>query len=423
MRKPQMSVRLVALLCTSFILTACGGGSTDTATNPSGNPVNGSDTPIADSPVSPITNPVNPINPANPPIVVPSNPPEQPVEPIVVPPIIPVTPIEPVVDPTPATLGTPQKVRMSIIADHSSFTLNKPARVVYGSGNLNYEKLLQPGTYACGDEVFGNPDYPAHKMCWVLYEGTASVIANNNSNFTLSEKSTVAYGDLGQYREIEDMPAGNYSCNTALFGGLPATAGTDVKCYVKPNPNAAENIVHGLNDYDVTTNGVVDQSKWLATAALIGTDAGIAYKYGPSPSYYGTQVNTGRPVYKSRKNGTFYMDTNNPSGPPFWPGCNDTNFCGKWQFGGPVVYEPGDYSSSGTQVAYIPDAVIGNDKSFFPKEYLGLGTYNSAGVAHDVASYSLEKSWIMNSGVMHNGGENDSNLESYILKGVNPPRP
>jgi len=136
----------------------------------------------------------------------------------------------------------------------------------------------------------------------------------------------------------------------AAFGQAPAAART--------GPADAE--MPG----DVLVNGRVDAARYRATAAAMGTAAGIAYRYGPSAAdlgYPATTVTYAKRPDKSYDPISVRLGWSNRSrvSPGGW--------CGTWQIGRAPSKEPGDFSSSIVNVAYVPDAVP--PPSFFPKKY------------------------------------------------------
>jgi hypothetical protein len=179
----------------------------------------------------------------------------------------------------------------------------------------------------------------------------------------------------------------------AAFGQAPAAART--------GPADAE--MPG----DVLVNGRVDAARYRATAAAMGTDAGIAYRYGPSAAdlgYPAATVTYGKRPDKSYDPISVRLGWSNRScvSPGGW--------CGTWQIGRAPSKEPGDFSSSIVNVGYVPDAVP--PPSFFPKKYFGVASLQQFGIAHDVIAVKPEHSWTTYDGIARDGGANDGNIEA-----------
>ena len=157
---------------------------------------------------------------------------------------------------------------------------------------------------------------------------------------------------------------------------------------------------------DVLVNGRVDATKYRATAATMGTDAGIAYRYGPSAAELGTPAATvtyGKRPDKSYDPISVRLGWSDRScvAPGGW--------CGTWQIGRAPSKEAGDYSSSIVNVGYVPDAVPA--PSFFQKKYFGVASLQQFGIAHDVVAVKPEHSWTTYDGPAKDGGANDANIE------------
>lgn len=157
---------------------------------------------------------------------------------------------------------------------------------------------------------------------------------------------------------------------------------------------------------DVLLNGRVDAARYRATAATMGTDAGIAYRYGPSAAELGTPAATvtyGKRPDKSYDPISVRLGWSNRScvAPGGW--------CGTWQIGRAPSKAPGDFSSSIVNVGYVPDASPA--PSFFQKTYFGVASLQQLGVAHDVVAVKPEHSWTTYNGPAKDGGANDANIE------------
>ena len=160
-------------------------------------------------------------------------------------------------------------------------------------------------------------------------------------------------------------------------------------------------------------NGAVSNAEYQAMAQKMGTDAAVAYRYGPSSAEYGTATQGGLPSYGKRASQPMNMvSIQNPNGRGN-RGCGWTSWCGNWQIGGPLDYEPGDYSSSILNFGYIPDATP--ESSFYKKSYApGVGSVQAISVAHNTMSVEPEPSWTRYDGPSNDGGAIDASMQTYL---------
>jgi hypothetical protein len=323
--------------------------------------------------------------------------------------------------PAPQTPSPPVAAVRNQIAFRGDFTLTQPTKVFYGDDDGPYnEKDLAPGKYHCGDDFFGDPEPRATKGCKVVEAGNNSTkVADEGGDFTLTEASWVAFGSKGHYNKSL-VPAGTFACGTAIFGNVGAAPRT---CIVIRNGKPKTLNAAGPQDALILTNGAVDPAKYAAVAATFGTDAGMDYRFGPSPAHYGTTGNAGFSDYAARPILGKIGDVG-PNATGKLPNCTGTrgegseNGCTRYSFG-PLKKETLDYSSSGVQVPYLPDAEP--DDRFFRKPYFGLANYLGLSVDYGVFSVLPQISWTMTEGFTQNGGDNDYNMDRYT--GAKPGRP
>jgi hypothetical protein len=202
-----------------------------------------------------------------------------------------------------------------LIGQNGFFSLSGAAEVSYGANGVYSKKTLQPGTYACTDQIFGDPIFGVVKACYTTAAATttpvapttttAQVAAQNNS-FTLSAATVVSYGANGSFNK-KSLAAGTYSCTDQFFGD--PIFGVVKACYTAtstavagatPTPPAATAPVAAPAPVlstqkpvvesgsvmsvagDVVVNGAVSNAEYQAMAQKMGTEAGVAYRYGPS---------------------------------------------------------------------------------------------------------------------------------------------
>ena len=341
---------------------------------------------------------------------------------------------------TTTTTSTSSSTFLTLLTGQSgSFKLTSSSNIAYGSGTQVVQKTLNSGTYVCGDDLFGDPAPGKNKACYSASNSTAttptaskptstnqlSLLIGQSGTFTLNSAATIVYGSGSQFVE-KSLAAGAYACTDQLFGD-PAP-GVNKQCYFSatsastpavttpvastPSPVTTNGSVLAVAG-DVVVNGAVSNAEYQAMAQKMGTDAAIAYRYGPSSADYGTSTQGGLPTYAKRNSQSMGMvSIQNPNGQGN-RGCNWNDYCGTWQIGGALEYAPGDYSSSVLNFGYIPDATP--DGSFYPKSYAaGVGSVQAIAVAHNTMSVEPEPSWTRYNGVSKDGGAIDAGIETYL---------
>ncbi|MGJ7521469.1 hypothetical protein ACSFA0_13340 [Variovorax sp. LT1P1] len=322
-----------------------------------------------------------------------------------------------------------------------SFKLTSTSAVAYGWGVLMTQKSLASGTYVCGDQLFGDPAPGKPKACYAVATPLAPTpgastsqmkeLTGQSGSFTLTTSTSVVYG-RGTQTVTKVLAAGTYTCGDPLFGD-PAP-GVSKSCYTAiasapppapapapapspapapaPAPAPSNPNVLGISG-DVMVNGAVSNAEYQAMAQKMGTDAAIAYRYGPSSAEYGTATQGGLPSYGKRPSQSMGMvSIQNPNGRGN-RGCGWNGWCGNWQVGGSLQYEPGDYSSSILNFGYIADATP--DSSFYKKSYApGLGSVQAINVAHNTMSVEPEPSWTRYDGPASDGGALDASIATYL---------
>lgn len=130
----------------------------------------------------------------------------------------------------------------------------------------------------------------------------------------------------------------------------------------------------------------------------MGKAAGIAYRYGPSPTEYGTTSDSGLPTWFKRTDNAFVSDRNGGT-----RAC-DPAFCGTWQLGSFNSASAGGYSSNLGHIAFIPDV---------PAQRAGVAALSISSVSNAVFSQRPELPW-----VYYGGGLDDINVASYRQAGA-----
>lgn len=238
----------------------------------------------------------------------------------------------------------------------------------------------------------------------------ADELTTKATQFTLAAPGTVSFGVDSRW-VAKDLPAGAHVCVPALFGADPAPDARKQCKYTLaskgvyvPPPAPTDTPIPG----DVLVNGAVDAAKYRATAALMGTDAGIAYRYGPSAAEAGVPAGT---ITYGKRPDQSYDPVSVRAG---WGdrGCVASGgWCGTWSIGNALKKDSGDYSSSIVNVGYVPDATPA--ASFYKKTYFGVASLQQLGVAHNVVAVKPEISWTTYDGVARDGGTNDANIEFH----------
>ena len=320
-----------------------------------------------------------------------------------------------------AARTAPVAVKLNGLAGRGPFTLTKPTKVIYGDAVGPYnEKDLAPGSYICGDALFGDPKPRVDKGCLLLEAGNSTKLADEAGSFTLTEATAVAFGAKGVYSKVSLQP-GTHACTTAIFG-KPVSVDAPRTCHALANPAPRKLNPNGPRDDAILTDGAVDRAKYVAVANTMGTDAGIDYRYGPTSAHYGTTSNARLPDYAQRPDkGSLAVlkGTDGAAGKPQRPpNCLGHGYCPIYQFG-KASYEPGDYSSSGLQIGYVTDATP--DPLFFSKPYYGIASIQQFAANHGTVQTLPQLSWTRYQGFANNGADNDVNMEAYV--GLNGKRP
>jgi len=321
---------------------------------------------------------------------------------------------------------------------NGTFRLTTTTTVLYGANGTFTQKSLAAGTYACNDNLFGDPLWGVLKACYTAASTTASgnpgtLLATQPSTFQLTATTVVSYGANGVFTKKTLQPGLQY-CNDAFFGDpIP---GVTKACYgaaptttttttttpssttttgstgsTTSTPVATNGTVTAVSG-DVVVNGSVSNAEYQAMAQKMGTDAAIAYRYGPSSADYGTASQGGLPTYAKRQSQSMNMvSIQNPNGQGN-RGCGWTSWCGTWQIGGPLEYYWGDYSSNILNFAYIADD--NPDSSFYRKSYApAVGSLQVLNVGHNVNAVEPEPSWTTYGGAANDGGAIDANIDKY----------
>ena len=134
----------------------------------------------------------------------------------------------------------------------------------------------------------------------------------------------------------------------------------------------------------------VNAASYQATAAMMGKDGGLSYRYGPAT----TLADAGLPTWGKRTDSAFPPQQ---SGLPGERNCA-VGTCGTYQLG-TLESNPGGYSSNIGHAAYVPDT---------PATYIGVIDLAISSVSNAVFSQKPELSWTL---PWYN--ENDFNAESY----------
>jgi hypothetical protein len=316
--------------------------------------------------------------------------------------------------PNPTT--TPQLQQLG--KQDGSFTLSKTTVVSYGANNTFNQKTLAAGTYSCTDAFFGDPIWGVVKGCYAPADTTQPTkIVGQSGSFTLATASVVSYGANGVFFQKTLQP-GTYSCNDSFFGD--PLSGVVKACYtststaiakpVEPPPLVKPPItpIYGAVPVpgDVVVNGAVSNAEYQAMAQKMGTDAGIAYRYG-SPSTLplpGVTYPGPRPD-KSYLSTSVQRGERGIDGVVGTRGCGRDGFCGDYQIGNHIG-DPRDYSSNIINVAYVPDTTA----TGWPEaKYWGVGSFQQFGVNHNSISWKPEPSWTTWTGVKADNGSNDEN--------------
>ena len=266
--------------------------------------------------------------------------------------------------PPPRTDAPPQNMLSTLTGQSGSFTLSGPANVLYGTGGSFTEKSLQPGSYTCGDGLFGDPAPGMNKSCY-----------------------TVRKTPLRSVDAPYDMPL------DVLQSTAPSAPSANIAVATPP-----------------PVFSIADPESYRKTAALFGTDAGIVYRYGlpsirpvtttsypgPRPSKsYATLSGQRKEVQRDGVAGNRGCG----AGPEAW--------CGNYQFGDFATGDPGDYSGSIVNIAYLPD--VPPPAGWPEPRYWGVASLQSLGVAHHAIAWKPEVAWTTYGGPDADSGANDGN--------------
>jgi hypothetical protein len=329
---------------------------------------------------------------------------------------------------------------------NGTFRLNATTTVQYGANGKFNQKSLTAGTYVCDDGFFGDPIWGVVKACYTSAASSSATPASSGSSMTLlsmqpgtfrlNGTTTVSYGANGTFTQ-KSLAAGTYICSDDIFGDpiwgvvkgcytgstttatspttatptTPTTPTSNVDSGSSPTPVASNGTVTAVSG-DVVVNGAVSNAEYQAMAQKMGTDAAIAYRYGPSSAEYGTANQGGLPTYAKRQSQSMNMiSIQNPNGQGN-RGCGWTSWCGTWQIGGPLEYFWGDYSSNILNFAYIADS--NPDSSFYRKSYApAVGSLQVLNIGHNVNAVEPEPSWTTYNGPANDGGAIDANIDIY----------
>lgn len=223
-----------------------------------------------------------------------------------------------------------------------------------------------------------------------------------STRFTLTAPATISYG-AGTSWVAATLQPGAYVCHPSTFGQPGAIVSPRKQCKFTLKDKG----VVGTTPETPPVVGM-DAATYRATAALMGTDAGIAYRYGPAAdaSVPKVTITWGQRPTKS----------NDPmSGRLGWGdmGCVPSaqgGWCGTHSMG-TMIAAGGDYSGSFASVGYIPD--IPPPASFYPKKYYGLATLHTLSIGHNVYGFKPEIAWMTYDGPTNDGAANDPNMAHY----------
>lgn len=329
-----------------------------------------------------------------------------------------------------AVAAPPAGTKLAVAyAKSTHFTLSAPATVSYGDGSTWTEKDLGKGTHACSGPTFGLPATAATagEQCRYTRKGGGLVviappvvtpapvlvkIAAEFTSFTLKTPTTVTFG-LGGKTVSKQLAAGTFDCHRDTFGADPlpgiakecsAPAGAaEVATPVPEKP--AEPVVVAP---PAPGAGITDPAEYRRVAALMGTQAGMEYLYGTAGGMVASNSYASVPASQPMN----MVSIQNPNGKGN-RGCAFGKWCGTFQLGGPLTYEPGDYSSSITNFLYTPQA--NPDKNLFKADrYFGVGAAQGIAIAHNTFSITPEPSWTTWQSDSLNGSHNEESVLAQI---------
>ncbi|MET0208742.1 MAG: hypothetical protein ABWZ88_08000, partial [Variovorax sp.] len=194
---------------------------------------------------------------------------------------------------------------------------------------------------------------------------------------------------------------------TADTAAAPAAATTTTAASTSNAASSGNQAVVNATDPAIpnnvlTSGGTFDANAYRATAAMMGKDGGIAYRYGPSPAEYGNAKLDNLPTWGQRQDNAFVSDQQGGQRP-----CLPGN-CGTWQVGN-WSNSAGGYSSNIGHVAYIPDS---------PGQRIGVSDLAISSVSNAVFSQKPELSW-----TFYGGGLDEINALAYKAAGGDASNP
>lgn len=154
-----------------------------------------------------------------------------------------------------------------------------------------------------------------------------------------------------------------------------------------PDPDPQSPLTSAVYD-----NGTFNATNYAATALKMGTEDGVAYKYGPSPTYYGTNGVTLPTLFKNTDKSLDVISDQYPGNENI-DHCRPCNlgYCGTWQIGGPPLPgQGGMYSSNIAQAAFIPD----NPNAANHSGGIGVSDLTTFSCGENVASIRPELPWV-----------------------------
>ena len=113
-----------------------------------------------------------------------------------------------------------------VAGEGQTFTLTTAGTVYYGAADTFTGVALQAGVYTANNSTFGGDPIPnVYKSAYVVSTvpiapfdvSTATRVANEGAQFTLTSAGTVYFGANGQFSS-QSLAAGTYYASTALFG-------------------------------------------------------------------------------------------------------------------------------------------------------------------------------------------------------------
>ncbi|RZI54108.1 MAG: hypothetical protein EOP12_04700, partial [Pseudomonas sp.] len=280
---------------------------------------------------------------------------------------------------------------------NASFTLAKATTVSYGVNGVFNQKALQPGTYACTDQFFGDPLWGLVKACYTPTVTAASAltqIVGQFNSFKLTVATTVSYGANGVFVEKTLQP-GTYTCDDSFFGDplwgvtkacYTGTSASTSTVAAKPTVTTTASAIPG----DVVVNGAVSNAEYQAMAQKMGTDAAIAYRYGnPSTAAKSTVSFPGPRPNQSMQSLAGDARVVQADGIVANRACRPDGWCGQFQLDpGYLMGWSGDYSANIANIGYVPDSPV--PAGFLEKRYHGVASLQTLNVGHNVVSIKPE---------------------------------